>query len=146
MEPEPTQPQPKPKGISNLSLAIIILIVAVGAVGAIASVVYPGFISLLSGTTYVSGGAFYDAIYVILTLATDALYLFGGAVITYGAILVTYRFVQTKLSDPYKPTFSTRYLSGYLTLSLQLFYRSRNNPHRSSPNLRRIYASFACYF
>ncbi len=121
MESEQTQPQSKSKGISNLSLAIITLIVIIGAVGAVASVVYPSFISLLSGRTYVSGGALYDAIYVILTLATDALYLFGGAVITYGAILVTYRFVQYKLSDPYKPTFSTRYLSGYLTLSLNFF-------------------------
>jgi uncharacterized membrane protein len=85
------------------------------------SLVYPDFIRLLSGTTYVSGGALYDAIYVVLTLSTDALYLFGGAVITYGAILITYRFIQTKLSDPYKPTYSTRYLSGYLTLSLNFF-------------------------
>jgi uncharacterized membrane protein len=111
----------KPTDRSNLSLIIIIVIVVVAILGAAASLLFPEFISLLSGTNYVSGGALYDAIYVILTLATDALYLFGGAVITYGAILVTYRFIQYKLSDPYKPTFSTRYLSGYLTLSLNFF-------------------------
>ncbi len=38
------------------------------------------------------GGAIYDAIYVMLTIAADALYLFGGGVITFGAILVTIRF------------------------------------------------------
>lgn len=77
--------------------------------------------TLLSGTTYVSGGAIYDAIYVVLTLATDVLYLFGGGVLVYGALLVTVRFIQIKLGDPYKPTYSTRYLSSYLTLSLNFF-------------------------
>jgi len=55
----------------------------------ILSLLYPGFINLLSGGSYVSGGAVYDAIYVVLTLAAYALYLFGGGVITFGAILVT---------------------------------------------------------
>ena len=118
MESQATEKQ---SGVSNLSLAIILVIILVAIVGAVMSLAYPDFIRLLSGTTYVSGGALYDAIYVILTLSTDALYLFGGAVITYGAILITYRFIQTKLSDPYKPTYSTRYLSGYLTLSLNFF-------------------------
>ena len=118
MESQSTEKQ---TGISTLSLAIVVTIIIVATVGAVMSLVYPNFIRLLSGTTYVSGGALYDAIYVILTLSTDALYLFGGAVITYGAILITYRFIQTKLSDPYKPTYSTRYLSGYLTLSLNFF-------------------------
>ncbi len=115
------QTQQKPIGFSSLSLAIIALILVVALAAAIASVLYPDFVRLLSGTAYVSGGALYDMIYVILTLATDALYLFGAGVLTYGAILVTYRFVQYKLGDPYKPTFSTRYLSGYLTLSLNFF-------------------------
>jgi len=82
---------------------------------------YPVFISSLSGGTYVSVGAIYDAIYVILTITTDVLYLFGGGVIVFGALLVTIRFIQLKLKDPYQPSFSTRYLSGYLTLSLNFF-------------------------
>ena len=118
---EEQQPPKKKQGFNYLSFSIIIVIIAVAAFGAFASVVDPNFVTALSGTTYVSGGTLYDAIYVILTLATDALYLFGGGVITYGAILVTYRFIQTKLSDPDKPTYSTRYLSGYLTLSLNFF-------------------------
>jgi len=111
----------KPQGISNLSLAIIITIAAVAVIAAVISLIYPDVVTLLSGKNYVSGGALYDAIYVILTLATDALYLFGGGVITYGAVFVTYRFIQTKLGDPNKPTYSTRILSGYLTLSLNFF-------------------------
>src|SRR4030042_6531973 len=99
MEPQTTEKQ---QGISILSGAIILVIVVVAIAGAAVSLVYPEFITLLSGTNYVSGGALYDAIYVILTLATDALYLIGGAVLVYGAVFVTYRFIQYKVSDPYK--------------------------------------------
>jgi uncharacterized membrane protein len=104
-----------------LALILFVIIVTAAFFGAFLSLLYPGFISLLSGGNYVSGGAIYDAIYVILTLAADGLYLFGGGVITFGAILVTIRFVQCKLKDPFQPSSSTRYLSGYLTLSLNFF-------------------------
>ena len=109
------------QGTNTLALTIIVMITVTAIFGAVLSLVYPGFISLFSGGTYVSGGAIYDAIYVVLTIAADALYLFGGGVITFGAILVTIRFIQYKLKDPYQPSFSTRYLSGYLTLSLNFF-------------------------
>lgn len=106
---------------SRLSVAILVVIVVIAVVSAVISLLYPGFITLLSGANYVSGGALYDAIYVILTLATYALYLVGAAILVYGAVLVTYRFIQFKVSDPYKPTHSTHYLSNYLTLSLNFF-------------------------
>jgi uncharacterized membrane protein len=109
------------QGTNSLAQALFAVIIVSAILGAALSLLYPGFISLLSGGNYVSGGALYDAIYVVLTLAADALYLFGGGVITFGAILVTVRFVQCKLKDPYQPSFSTRYLSGYLTLSLNFF-------------------------
>jgi uncharacterized membrane protein len=111
----------KMQGSNSLALKIFVIIVAAAFFGAAITLIYPDFVSLLSGGTYVSGGAIYDAIYVILTLAADALYLFGGGVITFGAILVTIRFVQSKLKDPYQPSSSTHYLSGYLTLSLNFF-------------------------
>jgi len=60
-------------------------------------------------------------IFVVLTIAADALYLFGGGVITFGAMLIIIRFIQFKLKDPFQPSSSTRYLSGYLTLSLNFF-------------------------
>ena len=109
------------QGTNTLALAIIVAIIVTALVSAFLSLVYPSFISLLSGGTYVSGGAVYDVIYVVLTMATYVLYLFGGGVITFGAILVTIRFIQLKLKDPLQPSFSTRYLSGYLTLSLNFF-------------------------
>jgi uncharacterized membrane protein len=109
------------QGINILALTIIAIIVVAAILGAFLSLLSPDFISQLSGGNYVSGGAIYDAIYVVLTIAADALYLFGGSVITFGAILVTVRFIQYKLKDPYQPSNSTRYLSGYLTLSLNFF-------------------------
>jgi len=107
--------------INSLALMVFVIIIVTALLAAVLSLLYPGFISLLSGGTYASGGAIYDVIYVVLTIATDILYLFGGGVITFGAILVTIRFIQLKLKDPYQPSFSTRYLSGYLTLSLNFF-------------------------
>ena len=111
----------KKQGTNSLALTLMIIITVAAVSSAILSLVYPNFISVLSGGSYVSGGAVYDAIYVMLTIAADVLYLFGGGVITFGALLVTIRFIQFKLKDPYQPSFSTRYLSGYLTLSLNFF-------------------------
>lgn len=111
----------KNQGINFLALILIIMIIVVAVFSVVLSLVYPGFISLLSGGAYVSGGAIYDSIYVVLTIATDSLYLFGGGVIAFGAILVTIRFIQCKLKNPDQPSFSTRSLSGYLTLSLNFF-------------------------
>jgi uncharacterized membrane protein len=107
---------------NSLTLTIIAVLIAAAVLGAVLSFFYPGFSNLLSGGTYVSGGgAIYNSIYVVLTLVTDSLYLFGGGVMAFGSILVIIRFIQLKLKDPYKPSFSTRYLSGYLTLSLNFF-------------------------
>jgi uncharacterized membrane protein len=110
----------KTQSINSLALAIIVIIIVAAVFSAVLSFVYPAFISMLS-ITYVSGGVIYDAIYVVLTIAADALYLFGGGVITFGAILVIVRFIQFKLKDPNQPSASTRLLSGYLTLSLNFF-------------------------
>jgi uncharacterized membrane protein len=57
----------------------------------------------------------------VLTIATDILNLLGGAVVFYGAILVIVKFVQTKLKNPYQKSGALPFLSGYLTLSLELF-------------------------
>jgi uncharacterized membrane protein len=111
----------KKQGTNSLALIILIIITAAAVLGTVLSLAYPEFIYLISGGTYVSGGAIYDAIYVMLTIATNALYLFGGGVIAFGAVLVTIRFIQCKLKDPMQPSFSTRNLSGYLTLSLNFF-------------------------
>ena len=57
----------------------------------------------------------------LLNVATNVIYLIGGGVITFGAVLVIIRFLQCKLKDPYKPSCVTRFLSGYLTLGLEFF-------------------------
>ncbi|MGD0644719.1 MAG: DUF1622 domain-containing protein [Candidatus Bathyarchaeia archaeon] len=107
---------------SNSLAVVLFIVIAVAAVfGVVLNLVYPEFSNMLSGATYVSGGAIYNAIYVVLTMAADALYLFGGGVITFGAIFVTIRFIQCKLKDPLQSSNSTHYLSGYLTLSLNFF-------------------------
>jgi hypothetical protein len=73
----------KPHG-SMLSLVIIIVIAVFAVASAVLSLLYPDFIFLISGSTYVTGGALFDAIYIILTLATYALYL-TEALLVYGA-------------------------------------------------------------
>jgi hypothetical protein len=57
----------------------------------------PRHCQLLSGSNYVSG-VIYDCIYVILK-ATDALIF--GAECRFQCILITVRFFQIKLKDPY---------------------------------------------
>jgi uncharacterized membrane protein len=62
-----------------------------------------------------------EVITTLLTVATDILYLIGGGVVFLGAVLVTVRFLRVKLKSPYQPAGVTRFLSGYLTLSLEFF-------------------------
>jgi hypothetical protein len=111
------------RSFSRVTLAILLLIIGVSVAGGVISIADPNFVYALlpGGTDYVLGGSIYQAIYVILTLATNALYLFGGAIITFGAILILVHFLEKKLEDPYKPSLSTRYLSGYLNLGLEIF-------------------------
>ena len=116
-------PVEKKQGSSSLTIAIIIVIAITAVIGTFLSLRSTEFVYLLlpGGTTYVFGGAIYELIFVLLTLATDVLYIFGGLVIAFGAVIVIVRFIQCKLRDPYQPSCSTRYLSGYLTLSLEIF-------------------------
>lgn len=111
------------KGFSSLTIAIIVIITIITIIGTILSLIDPLIIyTILPGdASYTLGGSVYEIIYFILTLATDALYLFGGVVIAFGAILIIFRFFERKLKDPYMPSSCTRYLSGYLTLGLEIF-------------------------
>jgi uncharacterized membrane protein len=114
---------PTKKGTDSLSISIMAFLIAIAAIGTYLSLTINDFgkLFLPGDVTYTSGGAVYEAIYVLLTIATDILYILGGAVMTFGAALVTYRFVQSKLKNPYKPSSVSRFLSGYLTLSLEFF-------------------------
>jgi uncharacterized membrane protein len=100
----------KKNGISSLT---IVLLVAVVALAIVAAVFAPLSEAFLPGIE--------DIIDTMLNIATNIIYLIGGGVILFGAVLVTVKFVQCKLKDPYKPSCVTRYLSGYLSLSLEFF-------------------------
>jgi len=102
---------------------LIATIVIFSVLGAAASYLDKDFVFLFQpgGVAYTPGGAVYEAIYVLLTMATDVLYLLGGAYVFFGGILVTIRFVQIKLKDPNQPSGVSRSLSSYLTLGLAFF-------------------------
>jgi uncharacterized membrane protein len=111
------------RAVSSLTIAVVFIVVVAAVIGAVTTLIDPNFVYALlpGGTTYAIGGSIYQIVYVVLTLTTDVLYLFGGGVIAFGAILVIIRFLQRKLRDPYQPSLSTRYLAGYLTLGLEIF-------------------------
>lgn len=62
-----------------------------------------------------------EVILTLLTLITEFVYVIGGGIVFFGALVIIIRFIQSKLKNPDKPSGVTRYLSGYLTLSLELF-------------------------
>jgi uncharacterized membrane protein len=93
-----------------LTVTLIVVIAILAILGAV--------FTPLSGA-FVSG--FEAVIDTLLSVATNVIYLIGGGVILFGAVLVAIRFIQCKLKDPYKPSCVTRFLSGYLTLSLEFF-------------------------
>jgi uncharacterized membrane protein len=98
------------KRIAPLTFTLIVVIAILAVLGAIFTPLSNEFIPGME-----------SVIDTLLNVATNVIYLIGGGVITLGAVLVTIRFIQCKLKDPYKPSCVTRYLSGYLTLSLEFF-------------------------
>ena len=108
-------------------MVLLIVIAALAILGVVISIFSPGFVfELQPGVrqgeqAYVPGGIVYETIYILLTMATNILYLVGGGVVFFGGILVTIRFIQTKLENPDKPSEVTRHLSGYLNLGLAFF-------------------------
>jgi len=57
----------------------------------------------------------------LLAVVTQIVYLIGGGIVLFGALVIIIRFTQSKIKNLDKPSGVTRYLSGYLTLSLELF-------------------------
>ncbi|MBN1357324.1 DUF1622 domain-containing protein, partial [Candidatus Bathyarchaeota archaeon] len=94
----------------SLTVTLLVIVVALAIVAAVLAPVSEEFLPGIA-----------DIIDTMLNIATNIIYLIGGGVILFGAVLVTVRFVQCKLKDPYKPSCVTRYLSGYLSLSLEFF-------------------------
>jgi uncharacterized membrane protein len=98
------------KRMNPLTITLIAVIAVLAVLGAILTPISEQFIPGMEAV-----------IDTLLNIATNIIYLIGGGVIIFGAILVTIRFLQCKLKDPYKPSCVTRFLSGYLTLSLEFF-------------------------
>jgi uncharacterized membrane protein len=98
------------KRMNPLTVTLIAVIAVFAVLGAILTPISEEFIPGMEAV-----------IDTLLNIATNIIYLIGGGVIIFGAILVTIRFLQCKLKDPYKPSCVTRFLSGYLTLSLEFF-------------------------
>ncbi len=114
---------PTKKGIDSLSASIMAIMVAITAIVTYLTLTINDFgkFFLPGDVVYTPGGVIYEIIYALLTIATDILYILGGAVVAFGATLVAYRFIKCKITNPYQPSYVTRFLSGYLTLSLEFF-------------------------
>jgi len=97
------------KKVSALTIALLVAVIVLAITSAFFSSRSADFLSFVDS---------------LLTLATYVLSLLGGVVVFFGAALTAVRFVQIKLKDPYQPSGVTRYLSGYLTLGLELFIGS----------------------
>jgi len=61
-----------------------------------------------------------NLVLTVLTAAFNLLYLIGAGLITLGSILVTTRYVKSKIRDPFQP-FSGLPRARYLTISLEIF-------------------------
>lgn len=108
--------------LSSLAITLFVLIGVLAVSGAILRVLSNDFGSLfIPPTAGHSGGLIYEVIATLLIVATDILYLLGGGVVFFGSMVTLVRFVKVKAYDPFKPSGVTRYFSGYLTLSLELF-------------------------
>jgi uncharacterized membrane protein len=98
------------KRMDPLTITLIAVIAVLAVLGAILTPISKEFLPGME-----------SVIDTLLNVATNVIYLIGGGVITFGAVLVIIRFLQCKLKSPYKPSCVTRYLSGYLTLGLEFF-------------------------
>jgi len=102
--------EPAKTGLNPLTVVLIIVIVVLAVIGGIFSSITSEFASGLEGS-----------VDTLLYVATYVIYIIGGGILAFGAVLVTVRFIRSKLKSPYQPSNVSRYLSGYLTLSLEFF-------------------------
>jgi len=101
---------PTKQGLHPLTISSIIIIGFLAVIGLVLTSFTGQYLTFLN-----------SVVDTLLNVATNILYLIGAGMLILGALLVTIRFIQCKLRDPYKPSCVTRYLSGYLTLSLEFF-------------------------
>jgi uncharacterized membrane protein len=97
------------KNISALGLAIVTFLFASAIFVAIYGSIQTNFITEEE-----------NIITVVLTTAINILYVIGAGLIMLGSILVTSRYVKSKVRSPFRP-FSGLPRATYLTVSLEIF-------------------------
>ena len=103
--------------ISRTSVAIIVSIVSVA--------VFIAFYILVIGECLVGGERAAcvvlteNLVFALLSYAIFGLYLLGAGVIIFGSILITIRYVRTKLRSPFEPA-DIVLRAYYLTLGLEI--------------------------
>jgi uncharacterized membrane protein len=105
--------EPSKPSKTTLNPLTLCLIIVIGALAVLGAILTPFSGSFLPGIESI--------VDTLLTVAYYVIYLIGGGILFFGAVLVTIRFIQFKQKDPDKPANVSRYLSGYLTLSLEFF-------------------------
>lgn len=61
-----------------------------------------------------------DIVTIVLTTAVDFLYVIGAGLVVLGSVLVTTRYVKSKVRNPFRP-FAELPRARYLTVSLEIF-------------------------
>jgi len=95
--------------ISPVGLAIVGTIFVLAILVGIYGYLQTNFLSTLE-----------DAVLIILTTAINLLYVLGAGLITLGSVLVTIRYVKSKVKAPFQP-FAGLPRARYLTVSLEIF-------------------------
>jgi uncharacterized membrane protein len=95
--------------VSTVGLAIVGIVFVAAVVVSVYGLLQVNFVSSLQ-----------SAVEIVLTAAIDFLYLVGAALIVLGSILVTIRYVKSKIRAPFQP-FAGLPRARYLTISLEIF-------------------------
>lgn len=94
---------------STLGIVIVSMILIGAVLSAVLGTMQGNFILSVQST-----------VTVLLNVAINALYLLGAGMVILGSILVTIRYVRSKIIDPSKPFVGVP-RARYLTLSLEYF-------------------------
>ena len=95
--------------VSAVGIALVICIFASAILVAIEGSLQSDFVSTLE-----------NMVLIVLTTAVNFLYMIGAGLIVLGSILVTTRYVKSKIKAPFLP-FAGLPRARYLTVSLEIF-------------------------
>ncbi len=95
--------------VSALGLALVLSIIIAGLLVVVYGTFQSDFLLSLE-----------NAVTILLTTVVNVLYVFGTGLIALGSILVTARYVKSKVKAPFQP-FAGLPRARYLTISLEIF-------------------------